>query len=258
MKRIVTTLILIPVVSYAVLGDSETLFLAILSVVAALCFYEYEGLVAAHGIPRPGLVGYVLGLALLLSPDRELTPALIAVIALGLALRAADLRGTLTQAAAFTLGVFYVFGSWRCAADLRAIGKWWLLFALALNWAGDIAAMYAGKAFGKHKLAPRVSPGKSWEGAIASTLASMIFGAVYGAYLLPGTPMLLVVLLAAVGNVAGQIGDLCESAMKRGAGMKDSGTLLPGHGGWLDRVDSSLFAVPVVWFLLQSVERWKL
>jgi len=69
--------------------------------------------------------------------------------------------------------------------------------------------------------------------------------------------MYWVIIIAAIGNVAGQLGDLAESAMKRGAGLKDSGTLLPGHGGWLDRVDSSLFAVPVVWFLLQLLERLK-
>jgi len=258
MKRILTALVLIPIVSYAVLGESEVLFLAVLSAVALFCFYEYEGLVTGHGIARPGPVGYLLGLAILLLPGREITPALVALVALALALRAANLKNALLQAGAFALGIFYIFGAWRAAADMRAVsGKWWLLFALALNWAGDIAAMYAGKTFGKHKLAPRVSPGKSWEGAIASTIASMIFGAVYGTYLLPATPIYWVILIAAIGNIAGQTGDLAESAMKRGAGMKDSGTLLPGHGGWLDRVDSSLFAVPVVWFLLQWLERFK-
>jgi len=258
MKRILTALVLIPVISYAVLGESELLFLAVLTAVALFCFYEYEGLVAGHGIDRPGPLAYLLGLAVLLLPGREVSPALVALVALVLALRATNLKNALAQAAVFTLGIFYIFGAWRAAADLRAVsGKWWLLFALALNWAGDIAAMYAGKAFGKHKLAPRVSPGKSWEGAIASTIASMIFGAVYGTYLLPATPMYWVIIIAAIGNVAGQLGDLAESAMKRGAGLKDSGTLLPGHGGWLDRVDSSLFAVPVVWFLLQLLERLK-
>ncbi len=258
MKRILTALVLIPVVSYAVLGESEALFLVVLSAVAVLCFYEYEGIVAAHGIDRPGPLAYLLGLSVLLLPGREVTPAIVALIALAVALRATNMRNALLQAGAFALGIFYIFGAWRAAADMRAVsGKWWLLFALALNWAGDIAAMYAGKAFGKHKLAPRVSPGKSWEGAIASTIATMIFGAVYGTYLLPATPLYWVILIAAIGNVAGQTGDLCESAMKRGAGLKDSGTLLPGHGGWLDRVDSSLFAVPVVWFLLQLLERFK-
>ncbi|MEO8026235.1 MAG: phosphatidate cytidylyltransferase [Bryobacteraceae bacterium] len=256
MKRIVTALILIPTVSYAVLGEWEWLFLLILTAVAVLCFYEYEGIVAAHGVERPGPMGYVLGLAVLLTSGSQFTPALIALTALVLALRAANLRNALSQASAMTLGVIYIFGAWRCAIDLRAVSKWWLLFALALNWAGDIAAMYTGRAIGKHKLAPRISPGKSWEGAVASTVASMAFGAVYAYYLLPAVPIYWVLLLAGLGNIAGQLGDLCESALKRGAGLKDSGTLLPGHGGWLDRVDSSLFALPVVWFLLQSLERW--
>jgi phosphatidate cytidylyltransferase len=123
-------------------------------------------------------------------------------------------------------------------------------FALALSWVGDIAAYYVGKNFGRHKLAPRVSPGKSWEGAVASLAGSMVFGFFYLNYLIPQVAPWQSLLLAGVGNVAGQLGDLAESALKRGAGVKDSGTMLPGHGGWLDRVDSTLFAVPVVYWLV--------
>ena len=126
-----------------------------------------------------------------------------------------------------------------------------------LNWVGDTAAYYAGKGFGRHKLAPRLSPAKSWEGAAASLLASVAFGALYLGWLLPVVPMGQRLAISAAGNIAGQIGDLSESAMKRGAGLKDSGTLLPGHGGWLDRVDSTLFAMPVI-YLLISVFREQL
>ena len=131
----------------------------------------------------------------------------------------------------------------------------WLMFALLLSWAGDTAALYIGRAFGRHKLAPRLSPAKSWEGAAGSVAAGVLAGGVYSYYLLPGVPLRWVLALAAAGNVAGQVGDLCESALKRGAGVKDSGTLLPGHGGWLDRIDSSLFSVPVVYALLKLLPR---
>jgi phosphatidate cytidylyltransferase len=97
-----------------------------------------------------------------------------------------------------------------------------------------------------------VSPAKSWEGSIASTMASVIYGAFYFRWLLPAAPLAEALGLTVIANVAGQLGDLCESAIKRGAGVKDSGNLLPGHGGWLDRLDSSLFALPVVYFVVSN------
>jgi phosphatidate cytidylyltransferase len=124
------------------------------------------------------------------------------------------------------------------------------MFALLLSWAGDTAALYIGKAFGRRKLAPRVSPAKTWEGAAGSLVGGVLAGSVYAHFLLTAAPLSMVLLLASAGNIAGQFGDLCKSAWKRGAGVKDSGTMLPGHGGWLDRIDASLFAVPVVYALL--------
>jgi phosphatidate cytidylyltransferase len=126
----------------------------------------------------------------------------------------------------------------------------WVLFALSMNWVGDIAAYYVGRNFGKHKLAPRISPAKSWEGAIASSIFAVLFGAAYNIQFTLGVPPWDMVALSLFANVAGQIGDLAESALKRGAGVKDSGTLLPGHGGFLDRLDSSLFTLPVVYYYL--------
>ena len=127
------------------------------------------------------------------------------------------------------------------------------MFALALSWVGDSAAFYVGRTLGKHRLAPRVSPKKSWEGSAASVAASMLFGWLFLRWTLPQVPAWHAIPLAAAGNVAGQVGDLVESAIKRGAGVKDSGTILPGHGGFLDRVDSTLFALPVVWLYLRAV-----
>ena len=151
------------------------------------------------------------------------------------------------------MGVFYAFVPWRFAIDLRAVSVHLLFFALALNWVGDSAAYYVGRTIGKHKLAPVVSPGKSWEGAIASVLGSVIFGLLYLGHFVPRIPLWQIAMIAAVGNVAGQFGDLAESALKRGAGLKDSSNLLPGHGGFLDRLDSSLFALPVVYILYRDL-----
>jgi phosphatidate cytidylyltransferase len=128
-------------------------------------------------------------------------------------------------------------------------------------WAGDIAALYIGRAFGKRKLAPRLSPGKTWLGSIASILGSMLAAgiviAISSALTARGNTLLHIaqplwqsLLLAAILNIAAQLGDLLESAIKRGAGVKDSGTMLPGHGGILDRIDALLLAAPVLWFFL--------
>ena len=155
---------------------------------------------------------------------------------------------------AAVLGVVYIFGAWRCGAELRAVDPHWLMIALLVSWAGDTAAMYVGKALGRNKLAPRISPGKTVEGAVASVVGGTVGAVVYAHYLLPAEPLVLVAAIGAVANIAGQLGDLAESTFKRGAGVKDSGTTLPGHGGWLDRIDSSLFSVPAVYALLKFLE----
>lgn len=254
MKRIVTALLLTPIIVYAVVWAPPLLFLLVVAIVSSLCFREYSALVGLHNIPPPGLFGYAAGLVLLFLPQPQFGFVIIlTVLALALSLRARDSSAALPLAGALVLGILYTFGSMRCAVELRSINVFWLLFALSLNWVGDVAAFYVGRAIGRHKLAPRVSPGKSWEGSLASVAAACAYAAIYFPRLLPDVPLLEALAVAAAGNIAGQIGDLCESLLKRGAGVKDSGTLLPGHGGWLDRVDSSLFALPVVYFLVNNL-----
>ena len=254
MKRVVTGLVLVPIFVYIVLWSPPALFLAAVAIVGVLCFHEYAGLVSNFNFRSPGVFGYVAGLLVLLLPRPDLIfIVLIALLALALAMTSQELADTLPFAASLLLGVIYVFGSLRAGITLRQIGVWWLLFALSVNWVGDIAAFYVGRSLGRHKLAPRISPAKSWEGAAASTIVSLVYGYFYFAYLLKGVPMVWSLAIAGSGNIAGQIGDLCESALKRGAGVKDSGTMLPGHGGWLDRIDSSLFALPVICYLATLV-----
>lgn len=253
MTRVLTALLLIPTFCYLVLWAPPWAFLISVAVVAVLCYREFINLAAMHEIAKPGIFGYTAGLLILLAPVKD--PAfyvLIAILAMALGLRSRSLGAALPYAAALVLGIAYVFGSLRCGIDLRAISAYWLFFGLSLNWAGDIMALYVGKLLGKHGLSPRISPAKSWEGAIGSVAASVVYGAIYLPRLLPAVPLAEGLALAALANIAGQIGDLCESALKRGAGVKDSGTLLPGHGGWLDRLDSSLFALPVVYFVVSN------
>jgi phosphatidate cytidylyltransferase len=250
MKRVLTALVLFPLIVYVVRWSPIQIVFAVTAVVALLCFYEYSGIAAAYVSAPLGPLGYGAGLLILVLPNDGhalLTVIAVALIALALALRAADLRAGILRAAFLSLGVVYVFGCWRFAPLLARENRYWLLYALVLNWIGDIGAYYVGRAFGRHKLAPIVSPGKSWEGAAASLGASLIFGFFFLHWAIPAVSPAIALALTAGVNVAGQFGDLCESALKRGAGVKDSGTLLPGHGGWLDRVDSTLFALPVVY-----------
>jgi len=121
-----------------------------------------------------------------------------------------------------------------------------LLFAMVIIWVGDTAAYFVGRSIGRHPLAPRLSPKKTWEGTFASFLGSLIVALIFARFMTVPLPHLLG--MAAVGNVAGQVGDLLESAYKRSGGMKDSGSLLPGHGGVLDRIDALILAIPVVWY----------
>lgn len=121
-----------------------------------------------------------------------------------------------------------------------------LLFAMVIIWVGDSAAYFVGRSIGKHPLAPHLSPKKTWEGTVASFLGSLIVALVFARFLTVPLPHLLA--MAVLGNIAGQIGDLLESAYKRSAGIKDSGSILPGHGGVLDRIDALILAIPVVWY----------
>jgi phosphatidate cytidylyltransferase len=265
MKRLLTSLVLIPFFFYIVIFAPYWAFMVVLALVASACFYEYLGIAAAHAPaapnPRENPFGYIAGLLVLILPwyDLGFLLTISALLLLLFALRAGSLALTLPVAALTSFGIVYVFGAWRCGAALRELSPWWLLFATAANWVGDTFALYTGKLIGRHKLAPNVSPAKTWEGSIGSLLATVVLGVAYLKILFPKVGLAEVGLIQAIvlsiaANVAGQFGDLAESAIKRGAGIKDSGNLLPGHGGWLDRVDSSLFSIPVVYWLIQF--RW--
>jgi phosphatidate cytidylyltransferase len=126
------------------------------------------------------------------------------------------------------------------------VGPRLLLFALVITWVGDSAAYFVGGSLGKHSLAPHLSPKKTWEGTVASFVGSLIVAVVFARFMT--VPPWHLLGMAAAGNVAGQVGDLLESAYKRSAGIKDSGSILPGHGGVLDRIDALILEIPVVWY----------
>jgi phosphatidate cytidylyltransferase len=129
--------------------------------------------------------------------------------------------------------------------EIERSGRQWILFTLSLVWAGDTLAYFVGRALGRLPMAPELSPKKTWEGACANLAGSLVVGFAFARWM--EMDMAAMLLIAALGNIAGQVGDLVESAYKRGAAAKDSGSLLPGHGGVLDRIDSLILASPVVW-----------
>ena len=247
MKRVLTAAALIPIIVYVVLKAPYWGFFAVLAAVALLCYHEYDGIAESYGFGAPGPIGYGAGMAILLW-NGDVWPIILAValIAFALSMRASDLAHALPRSALLVMGIVYIFGAWKCAIPLHEMNQHWLMYALIVNWSGDIGAYYVGRSFGKHRLAQRVSPKKSWEGAAASIVAAVLIAGAYLVYFVPDVGIAEAVLTTALANAAGQLGDLCESAMKRGAGVKDSGSILPGHGGILDRVDSTLFSLPVI------------
>jgi phosphatidate cytidylyltransferase len=148
------------------------------------------------------------------------------------------------------LGLFYVpvplfLLVWVCVQNG---GPRQVLFALIVIWIGDTTAYFVGRSLGRRKLAPHVSPNKTWEGTVASFVVALLVGFVSAGFSWDDVGYMELTLLAAALNVAGQLGDLAESALKRSAGVKDSSHLIPGHGGVLDRIDALLFASPVLWY----------
>ena len=196
--------------------------------------------------------------------------ALAPFVFLTLAMRRSDLATGYPAAAASVFAFAYVAIPMALLVEIRqqAAGAIWVIYTLLAVWAGDIFAYFVGKAVGRHRMSPEISPKKTWEGAIASILASVIVGTLWfqhapgissallragligrrdGVFGLEQPSLWPIIVLSAMVNIAAQLGDLVESLIKRGAGVKDSGSILPGHGGMLDRIDAMLFAVPVVW-----------
>jgi phosphatidate cytidylyltransferase len=128
-------------------------------------------------------------------------------------------------------------------------GKMWIFFILAVIFAGDTGSFYVGRHLGKHKLTP-ISPGKTWEGTVGGLLANVLSAGIFGLLFFPSLSLITIMVLAIVIGISGQVGDLAESLFKRISNIKDSGTVLPGHGGILDRIDSLLFAIPVLYLYL--------
>jgi phosphatidate cytidylyltransferase len=266
MKRILTALILIPLVLLVVFLGPRWLVTLVTAGLAALAAWEYMGL-AERGGPNPPRVAVLVSIAALFLGNFyyfEQTAAIFGFLSLGLLVYCAfrsSVEMVMADAALSVFCFFYVGLTLLAFPTLReeTNGPSLVTFLLFVVWAGDIAALYVGRALGKHKLAPRLSPNKTWEGAIGSVAGSLLaaggllalanwFTQWNSAKLSYPEEIWYWLGLAVIVNIAAQLGDLAESALKRSVGVKDSGTLLPGHGGVLDRVDSLLIAAPVLWY----------
>jgi len=289
LKRIATAIVLIPIVLALILRAPIPLLAAVAGVVALLTIHEFLKLTESYGVQPltwptylfTGLLFVMLAVGAggdtpLLSTGKFLvalgfTAAIAPFIFLTRAMRDEPLRSGYPAASASVFAFTYIALPLGMLVQLRQqwAGAFYLLYLLLVVWAGDIFAYFVGKSMGRHLMAPRISPKKTWEGAVASVIASVAVGWLLFQYALPLSSALLhaglierrdglfgleqpaigpVIVLTIILNVAAQLGDLVESLIKRGAGVKDSGALLPGHGGMLDRIDALLFAAPVLWY----------
>lgn len=287
-KRIATAVVLIPIVLLLVLRAPVALVAVVTAVIALLTTQEFLKLTESYGVQplRKPTYGFVVLFFLLLvlnmGQDKPLlsteifgviavfTGSIAAFVFLTIAMRREDLRSGYPAAAASAFAIAYIALPLAMLVQLRQqwAGAFLILYLLLVVWSGDIFAYFVGKTVGRHLMSPRVSPKKTWEGAVASVVASVGIGGALFYYASPVSTALLqwgliqrrdgmfglerpallpILVLTAVLNIAAQLGDLVESLIKRGAGVKDSGALLPGHGGMLDRIDALLFAAPVLW-----------
>jgi phosphatidate cytidylyltransferase len=278
-KRVLTAVVLIPAVVWIVLRGSTAVVALGVAVFMVLALWEYFSLGEAIGhrahrvwtifcalvilflawlptVVRPGdFGGYSVpaGLQWIVAQIFPRVEEGIFLFVIGIAVitmfSKRPLVETLPGAGISASGLLLVAFPLTYAVRLDGWGEygpWLLLFALVITWAGDTGAYFAGRAFGQHLLAPHLSPKKTWEGSLAGLAASIIASVLFQRWL--HAPVAYLIGMAVLANVAGQIGDLLESAYKRGAGVKDSGSLLPGHGGVLDRIDALILAIPVVWY----------
>ncbi len=280
-KRVATAAVLIPCVVGLVLGAPTYLVAIALAAVILLAVFEYFSLGEAighrayrlwtavcalllvyvqylaamdaqHSLSDGPVFHRIFGLFRLPSPSVAdvLFIFLLGVTVLTLSTRR-PLVETLPAAGISSSALLLIALPLTFAVRLHGIalaGKYLLLYSLVITWIGDTAAYFVGRAIGHHPFASHLSPKKTWEGAAASSVGSIVVASAVAATHLVNIAAIHLVGMAVVCNVAGQAGDLLESAYKRSAGVKDSGALLPGHGGVLDRIDALILAIPVVWY----------
>jgi phosphatidate cytidylyltransferase len=262
LKRWLTSIIALPLLAALILMGGEVLFSFFISAITLLTIWEYSRMVMEPASPKKIISITYFGLLTSVVIIWAAHAGLLAIIPLifsfnliiigFLSFRLYPNDPDISRKIAFQcLGVIYISLSISYLVLIRQepFGDFWVLFIIAVVFAGDTAAYYAGTYWGKHKLCPAVSPGKTVEGAVGGVVANLIIGLIANYYKPSLFPLSEILLFSLIIGMVGQVGDLFESVLKRSAGVKDSGELLPGHGGMLDRIDAMLFALPVAYFM---------
>jgi len=260
-RRLATAAIGIPVLALALFWGPPIVIVVVCVVVAAIGLWEFYALLAARGVAPLRVTGYVLAAGFFIQTVRPalvppaLVPIAAVIVLVAMLTRAGDVPGSVTSAAATLLGAAWLGGLGGTMASLRLVpiergGPWVEMLLLTTVMMADSAALFVGSAIGRHKLAPRISPGKTWEGLAGGLLGGIAGALIVRQFGLQWIPLTHMVVLAVLVTLAGVAGDLAESLLKRWAAVKDSGTLFPGHGGMLDRLDSLLVGAPVLYYYL--------
>ncbi|HZN01389.1 MAG TPA: phosphatidate cytidylyltransferase [Pyrinomonadaceae bacterium] len=264
MKRILTAVVVLPFLIASILIQSLWWVFVLLAVAAmVLGLWEFYLLAKRLQLKPDPAAGYIAGAALvtiaLYNDPAAILLDQFVIIALTIGtLIAATLRGApfdkmLASVGATILGVLYVAFLGSHLISIRTgfdptLSRHLLSFFFLVLMGADTGAYYIGRAFGKRKLAPSISPGKTWEGAVGGLVAALAMAALSHFWFFRELPLKYILPLAAVMTIVGIFGDLAESALKRGAGAKDAANILPGHGGMLDRLDSLLFNAPLIYY----------
>lgn len=260
-KRVLTGIVLAPILYVIVWVLPSAYFAGLAVIAAAIGQYELYAMVKARAVRPMTLIGTTLGALVVLSfyfphaaENAEfLVAACILLLLGGRLFSPRPVEGALEDVSGTFFGIFYVallFG-FQVAIHRGVDGKYWLVLMYLVIWASDTGAYYIGTAFGRHRLYEKISPKKSIEGLAGGVAASMATAYACRLWLLPSLGPAEAVLLGGALALVGTMGDLAESLVKRSAGVKDSGSIIPGHGGVLDRMDSMLFAAPVLYYYIR-------
>ncbi|HEY0714256.1 MAG TPA: phosphatidate cytidylyltransferase [Polyangia bacterium] len=246
--RVASALVGLPVLFAIVFWREHVGFALLALVVGTIGLHEFGQLTLGQHPARARVVlialGVGFGTAIYLQPDRAHLWALVAILLLGLDVlsSARDLPLATARLGMSIFGIVYV-GALLVALPLlrRDYGAWWVMVVFVVTFANDTGAYFTGRALGRHKLAPTISPGKTIEGAVGGLLIGIVALLVQRAFFFPSLTIFDAVVVGTAAGVLGPAGDLTESMLKRAVGAKDSGRLIPGHGGVLDRIDALLF-----------------
>ncbi|HOE79513.1 MAG TPA: phosphatidate cytidylyltransferase [Smithellaceae bacterium] len=257
LQRWVTGLVLAgALLAVLICGSLEVLTVLIVLVIVG-GVWEYNRIVFGPGFLKEKTVGIIFSLLIpgaFYLGDFQMLAAAVAFMLMAVFIiflwRVNERTLDIMTVAKVVLGVVYISFLTSHFILLRKLeeGIYWIILVLVIAIIGDTVALYVGKSLGKRKLIPVVSPGKTVEGTIGLIVGATLAACVYGFFFLPGISVVHFVIIGFAGSIIGQLGDLCESAIKRHYGRKDASSLLPGHGGLLDRLDSLIFVAPFAYY----------